>query len=134
MKKITPKQYALALYESIQGKDSEEFKTSFNNFLAVVWQHKDWKNLSKILSSFGKIYNQQEGIVEAKAATAKKLSPAIFHKLEEWLAGFTQKKIILKTEVDPSLLGGVVLEYDDLIFNASLSAQLSNLKQQLTSN
>ncbi|MCX6785875.1 MAG: ATP synthase F1 subunit delta [Candidatus Komeilibacteria bacterium] len=133
MKKITPKQYASALYEAVKDKSGAELKSSFNNFLALVWQHKDWKNLAKILTSFGHIYNQQEGITEAVAVSAQKLSPAIFHKLEHWLAEQTQKKVILKTEVDQSLLGGVVIKYDDLILDGSLKTQLANLKNQLNS-
>lgn len=131
MRKIAPKQYALALYEIIKGKEKPELKDSFNNFLKLVWQNKDWKNLNKILTSFEKIYNEREGIIEAEVTTAQDLSAKIKHHLEKWLAEYTKKEIILKSSVDQALLGGLVIKYNDLVLDASLNTQLNNLHQQL---
>mgnify|MGYP001619983733 CR=1 FL=1 len=72
MKKITPKQSATALYESLQER-SQEAANFFDNFLAFVWANKDWKNLNKIVKSFAKIYQEQEGLADAQIVSAADL-------------------------------------------------------------
>ncbi|HLC63865.1 MAG TPA: ATP synthase F1 subunit delta [Patescibacteria group bacterium] len=128
MKKISPKQYACSLYEAIKGKPKNELDDLFNNFLKLVWQNKDWKNLSKIVSSFGKVYSQAEGLTEATVVTAKGIAGSLEKSIKEWLADTTGKTVDLKAEVDQSLLGGLVIKREDTIYDASLKTRLTNLK------
>ena len=134
MKKITPKQYATALYESFRGKPAAEVEQLFDNFLSFVWRNKDWKNLNKILKSFAKIYQDKEGLADAQIVSALDLSPQLKSHLQNWLDRFTQKKVDLKYQTDKNLLGGIIIKYDDLILDASLKTQLSNLHKQLTNS
>ena len=42
----------------------------------------------------------------------------------------TGKKLLLKTEVDESLIGGFLLEVEDQLLDASVSHQLELIKRQ----
>ena len=53
------------------------------------------------------------------------------NKLCEKLAKVTGKKIILTNKVDPSVLGGVVLEFSDKQYNDSIANKLNELKVRL---
>ncbi|MDP2587139.1 MAG: ATP synthase F1 subunit delta [Candidatus Komeilibacteria bacterium] len=132
MKKITPKQYAGALYASFKDQPSDKIEKIFDNFLAFVWANKDWKNLSKILTSFEKIYQDKEGLADAQIISSTDLSSKLKNHLQSWLDQFTGKKVEVKYNIDQALLGGVVIKYDDLILDASLKTQLANLHKQLT--
>ena len=44
MKKISPKQYAVALYQVIKDKQGNQLNQAFDNFLQLVRQNKDWKS------------------------------------------------------------------------------------------
>ncbi|MFA6304998.1 MAG: ATP synthase F1 subunit delta [Patescibacteria group bacterium] len=134
MRKLKPKQYAAALYQAIKDQPIEKCGPIFHDFLAVVWRNKDWKNLSKITGSFLKYYLEQENVLEATAVFASQPANALAKNLQVWLAEFTKKNVNLKTEVDPALLGGLVIKYDDLIFDGSLNTQLSILQKQLINN
>ncbi len=129
MKKVSPKQYAKSLYLAIKDKQGEELKTVFNNFLKLVWQNKDWKNLNKIVASFTKVYSQEEGLTEATVITTKEISASLQNSVKEWLEDQTKKSVNLKTEVDESLLGGLVIKQEDTILDASLKTRLKNLKK-----
>ena len=50
--------------------------------------------------------------------------------LKELIATRTGKKLLLKTEVDESLIGGFVLEVEDQLLDASVSHQLEIIKRQ----
>ena len=128
MKKLSPKQYAQALYEAIDGKKGHELNEIFNNFLKLVWQNKDWKNLNKIVISFEKVYSQTMGLTEATIITARNIPVALEKKIKDWLEKTTHKSVDLKTEVDKSLLGGLVIKQEDTIYDASLKTRLTNLK------
>ena len=41
------------------------------------------------------------------------------------------KEIVLESQVDPSLIGGVVVRLDDMIYDNSIKSQLSRLTRHL---
>ncbi len=134
MKKITPKQYAAALYASFKEQPAGEVEKFFDNFLSFVWFNKDWKNLNKIVKSFEKIYQDKEGLADVEAISSMELDARLKNHLQQWLDRFTGKKVALKYQIDQTLLGGIIIKYDDLILDASLKIQLSNLHKQLINN
>ncbi|MEZ4980170.1 MAG: F0F1 ATP synthase subunit delta [Saprospiraceae bacterium] len=46
----------------------------------------------------------------------------------------TDDKVEILTEVDPELLGGFVVEFDDRLYDASVKHQLRKLKKDFESN
>ena len=78
-----------------------------------------------IAEAFGKLLDEAWGVVRGKLLTAVSLSKeqqaGILARLEKQ----TSRQIALKFEVDPSILGGVVLQVGD---NVSLRAQLAILR------
>jgi len=129
MRKISPKQYALSLYESLaENKDQGKI---MENFLALVSYNKDWKNLSKIISSFEAIYDAKEGLIEAKVESVRDLSASLKKQIIAWLKARENKEIILKESINQDLLGGFKISYQDTVVDASLKTQLQNLKNIL---
>jgi F-type H+-transporting ATPase subunit delta len=47
------------------------------------------------------------------------------------LARQTGKTVILEKSVDPALVGGIVSQIGDVVYDGSVRTQLDNLKQQL---
>lgn len=131
MKKITPKQYAKALYLAIQDKKEEERPEIFDNFLKLIWQRKDGKNLNKILRSFEIVYKKNEGILEARIVSARQLTAELKNQINVWLKKNENQSIFLEEEIDSSLLGGVVLRYEDTVYDLSLKNLISNLQKEL---
>ena len=43
----------------------------------------------------------------------------------------TNKEIILEVEQDPELIGGIVTQIGDLVWDGSIKTQLSNLRETL---
>ena len=80
------------------------------------------------LPLFEEIAEAAWGVVRGKLLTAVSLSKeqqaGILARLEKQ----TSKQIALKFEVDPSILGGVVLQVGDNVLDASLRAQLAILR------
>lgn len=131
MKKITPRQYAVVLHEAIKEVGSNARSRALDNFLNLIFLNKDWKQLPKIIEIFGKICNQAEGIAEAKVESAAGLSGESEQKIKNWLKEKYHQDIAMETSVNPQLLAGFKLFYDDTILDASLENVLQNLKNNL---
>ncbi len=52
-------------------------------------------------------------------------------RLEEVLSEFMGTAILLKNSVDPSILGGFILQVDDKIIDASIQGQLGRLREEI---
>lgn len=82
----------------------------------------------EIVESFGKLLDEAWGIVRGRLLTAVNLSKEQQSGILARLEKQTSRQIALKFEVDPSILGGVVLQVGDNVLDASLRAQLGILR------
>jgi len=131
MKKITPKQYATSLYESIKDSHGEELTQRIRNFLLLIKKRKDLKNLKKIYQAFIEVYQYGEGILSAEVITSRELSQKVKEEIINWLKKETKRSADIKEIIDPEILGGVIIKYEDTIVDASLKNKLNRLKESL---
>lgn len=68
----------------------------------------------------------QESLRQAQRPEASSLAT----RLREVIENQTGCKLLLKTEVDPALIGGFVFEVDDLLLDASVSRQIDIIRRQ----
>ena len=118
-----------ALY---QGKVSE----LTYNFLSIIIRKRREPVLGDIVDSFVGQYNSKKGIRNAKVTTAVDIDDAMKEKIK----AFVKKKIantedvVLVTETDPSLIGGFVLKYEDVLYDCSVSKKLKDLRKGFSVN
>jgi F-type H+-transporting ATPase subunit delta len=84
-----------------------------------------------IAEQFRQLVEEQEGIARAKATTAVPLSDADREALSARLRQQTGREVVLDTEVDAALLGGVVVQIGDRLVDASTKARLEALRESL---
>ena len=84
-----------------------------------------------IARSFRELVDTQRGIEHAVATTAVPLTPAEVDALRQTLRERTGKDVVLEMAVDPSLLGGVVIQIGDKLIDASTRARLHALRESL---
>ena len=81
-----------------------------------------------------RMYNEQNNIATATVSTATKLDAKVLGDIQKTLESKTGKKIVLDTEIDPSLIGGLVVRMGDSLYDASISKQLKKIKKELVLN
>lgn len=131
MKKIFPKQYALALYEAVKDAKGEELREKINNFLELVKKQKKLKLLNKIFSNFIAVYQEKEGLMPATVIAARETSHKIKREIGDWLKKYTGRTAILTEEISPEILSGIIIKFEDTILDASLKNQLKKLQNTL---
>lgn len=86
-----------------------------------------------IVEAYRALYQERRGIVDVHVKSAVPLSEALRARLTAALASVTGKTPMLIEKVDPSLLGGLVVEIDDgRKFNGSLAYRLHDLSEVLS--
>jgi F-type H+-transporting ATPase subunit delta len=84
-----------------------------------------------IANSFITLYRQQNNIIRGKLTTAVAVTPATEQKMRKMVESRTNGTVEFKTEVNPDILGGFVLEYDTYRMDTSVNTQLNNILKQL---
>lgn len=87
--------------------------------------------LCPIATAYATLSDQAEGLVRGQLTTAVTLEPDRQKALCETLQRQTGSRLALSFEVDPGLLGGVVLKVGDKVLDASLRSQLNILKDTI---
>lgn len=71
------------------------------------------------------------GVVVAKVTTAIELGVDGEQQVKDQLSTLFGKEVVLKTEVDPSLIGGLVVRVGDNLIDGSVSNSLRRLHERL---
>jgi F-type H+-transporting ATPase subunit delta len=90
--------------------------------------------LGEITRSFRDRLNDKKGVVRARVTTAVPLEPEQARALGRRLEELTGREVTLQTNVDPSIIGGVVTEVDSTVYDGSVTRQLARMRQKLVEN
>jgi F-type H+-transporting ATPase subunit delta len=101
------------------------------NFLRVLAENDRLKNFSDIERAYQQLLEQQLGRVRAKIRVAMPISDGELQSLVDAFSRLTQKTVVPAVEIDPELLGGVVVEIAGRVYDASLKTQLQRIGESL---
>ncbi len=104
----------------------------FGNFLLVLNKHDRLDLLRPILSAAGEIRDQRAGRMRVQVRTAVALPEDQSQHLRQQLQEAFRLEPVLQTQVDPELLGGMVVRVGDLLYDGSVRTQLERIRKQLT--
>lgn len=92
--------------------------------------------LAEISAEFLEQYKTLQGITTVKVITATPMTDAVLHDLKARLlsSGVTNPHLDVQTVVDPELIGGFVLEFDNKRYDASIANKLAELKSTFNKN
>ena len=99
-------------------------------FLKVVTQHERQDCLREIYNATVKLNNERRGIVEITATTATELPEEMAANLTATLQSKLGREVVLKSEVDPDVIGGLILHVGDTVFDGSVANRLKQLRQK----
>ena len=131
--KISARQYAASLYDSVAGKSEKEAKEACQKFVAILGRNRELNKEDAIVAAFVEIWNREHGEVAATLASARELGPTARETVVDYLKAKTDaKKIILEENVDKDLIGGFVLRYGSKVLDGSLKSSLNDLKNKIS--
>lgn len=99
------------------------------NFLYVLIDKRRESYILDIIKKYKLLFNEHENIVKVVAMTAVPMEDKSKNKLVEVLAFKLNKSIELTNEIDPSVLGGILLKLEDKVMDGSLKGQLDSISK-----
>jgi F-type H+-transporting ATPase subunit delta len=100
-------------------------------FLSLLVAKHRFGLLSAVLEAFRQQVDQSQGIEPLTVRTASPLSDAQQKDLKTKIEAWLKAKVRMTVQLDASLIGGLVIQTRDHIWDQSLKGQLKRLQQQL---
>jgi F-type H+-transporting ATPase subunit delta len=126
--KITPKQYAISLYETTKNARKDEAEEMVKNFVKLLRLDNNMSKADKIIEEYYKYYRQQKGISKLKVTGSENIAPEVINSIVKHFAN----QVELEEEIDESLIGGITLEIDDdTLIDGSVRGKLEKLKKNI---
>ena len=101
------------------------------NFLDLVVRKKRAAFLPEIAEAFQVLIDVQRNICQGTVVSAMPLSAELNAKVQATLEKITGKQVVLSSQVDPSIIGGIVAKVGDLVLDGSIRSQLQGLKESI---
>jgi F-type H+-transporting ATPase subunit delta len=105
--------------------------TIFLNFLLVLNDHGRLNLLRSVLQQLKSIRDEALGLVPVYVRAAVPLTTNDENTLRDRLTAVVAGQPVIHSEVDPSLLGGLVIRVGDTVYDGSVRTRLRRLHEQL---
>ena len=103
------------------------------NLIQLLLKRGRIEELGRVAAEFRRLDDRRQGITHASVTSAAPLTPDEVRALTARLEASTGGRVALDTEVDESLLGGLVVRVGDRLIDGSVRGRLERLRNQLIS-
>ena len=102
-----------------------------SRFLGLLTSNERDGEIPEILDAYRQLRDERTNTVEALVRSAKPLSPDEVERLKAGLEARAGQTVRMRIEVDPDLIGGLVVRVGDVVYDRSVRHQLDSLRDQL---
>jgi len=114
---------------------SSIFKGKINaltmNFLLLIVKNKREVHIPGISRNFLELTRKDQNIKSATLITAKEMTVETINRIGKIMEKQLNCKVELSGQVNPEIIGGMVIRIDDKQYDASVATQIKKIKQKL---
>ena len=114
------------LHKVLEGADP-----AFENFLRLLIEKHRMPVLFRIRRQFDQRWQEENRLLPVQITSAVKLDDETVEHIRDQIAEQTDRTIELTADVDPDILGGIVLRVGNSILDASIKNRLESLRRQV---
>ncbi|MGX7328111.1 F0F1 ATP synthase subunit delta [uncultured Enterococcus sp.] len=109
------------------------FDPLIQNFLAVVFEYNRMDDLLLIIKEYERRFDDKQGLIIGTVTTAVELTAQQKSAIEAQVAPLLgYQKAQLTEKLDPSIIGGVVVEANHQVVDGSVKSRLEELRMRLS--
>ena len=101
------------------------------NFLKILTEKGYMRHFADCCAAYRDCYNRDNNILPVRATTATALTREQARRLTEKLSAITGKTVALTNHLDPTVLGGVRLDYDGKQLDDTIANRLDSIRSLL---
>ena len=98
--------------------------------LRVMARHGRLDCVRDVRIAFRKLLNELRGRVEVVVRVAAAVSDAELQQIAAKLRSMLKKEVVLKVEVRPEILGGIIVKVGDTLYDGSVVAKLDQMRSK----
>jgi len=76
-------------------------------------------------------FDADQNISRGTVITASEISGELQTKVQSTLENITGNKVILTSEINPAIIGGIIAKVGDLVIDGSIKTQLAGLNESI---
>ena len=103
----------------------------FLNFLELLLEKHRMPVIHRIRRDYDKLWREENKLLSVQVTSAVELDEKVVKDLGDRIAEQTDRKIEVTTNVEPDILGGIVLRVGNSILDASIRNRLEQLRRQV---
>jgi ATP synthase F1 delta subunit len=115
-----------ALSRAVQGANP-----ALSNFLQALIERHRMPAIFRIRSEFDSLWQAERRRLPVRVTSAIELDRSLVENLGERIGAEVDREVEISSEVDPDILGGVVLRVGNVILDASIKNRLEQLRKQV---
>ena len=125
--------YPLDARQKVMAKIAESVQADaiMTSFLNLLIEKKRADILPDIAYELQVMVDKDQNISHGSIISAIELDQTLLSKIQATLEKLTGNKVILETQVDPSIIGGIIAKVGDLVLDGSIKTQLNGLKESI---
>lgn len=117
--------------DALAGILGDRVSRPVQNLIQLMLRRGRIDELPRVAAEFRRLDDERQGVIHATAISATELTQDEVRALTARLEQQTGGRIALDLEVDPSLLGGIVVRVGDRLIDGSVRGRLERLRNQL---
>lgn len=130
--KISPRVYAISLHQVLKDQPPQKHAAVIKNFLKLLRKNRDLKILDRVVSELDHYLDEISRRGEVEIISAHPLSEKVKREIQKMIKEeLAVKEVRLKERLDKQLIGGLILNWNDRIFDGSVKNRLTQLKKIL---
>lgn len=108
-----------------------DLSESTRSLVALLVERGRLSYLPAISAYYHRLLDELKGKVNAKVVTPKPLDESKRAELARLVGRLSGKQAVLEEQVDPSIIGGIVIEMGGTVYDGSVRTQLHGLRQSI---
>jgi F-type H+-transporting ATPase subunit delta len=119
--------------EKVQGLDRalDGADDIVRNFIALLIEKHRMPAIFRIRQRFEALWQEENKVLPVQITSAVELPDDTVRSIGDRIGERTGRKVVLSSNVDPDILGGLVLQVGNSVLDASIRNRLENLRKQV---
>jgi F-type H+-transporting ATPase subunit delta len=109
----------------------EDCDEHFVRFLELLAERHRVPVLPRIRRTFNELWAEENKLLEVEITSAVELDKSRVKEIGKKIEEHTGRRIELKAEVDPDVLGGLVMRVGNMVLDASVRGRLEKLRKEV---
>jgi F-type H+-transporting ATPase subunit delta len=101
------------------------------NFLQLLLENHRMPVIFRVRRDYDALWEDANKLLPVQITSAVALDPSVAERVGDEIGRQTGRTVELTTEVDPAVLGGIVVRVGNSIIDASIRTRLENLRKQV---